>query len=107
MEAYGDTGHNVEMDVSILRARFFVGFSSCALLAITFVGGCFSKIWKAPAFVRNQVLLIGLCNLAGAIFACSLIELNIYDSVWTFSWQWSWMAIYFAANLLGGFLFAF
>ena len=45
MEDSANGGTNVEMDVAILRARFFVGFTCCALLAITVVGACFSKIW--------------------------------------------------------------
>ena len=95
------------MDVTILRARFFVGLTSCSLLAITVVGGCFTQAHKAPSFVRNQLILIGLCNLAGTIVACSLIELNIYDSWLTFCWQWSFMGIYVGTNLLNGWLFAY
>ena len=45
MEDQADGGTNVEMDIAILRVRFFVGFTSCAILAISVVGGCFSKIW--------------------------------------------------------------
>ena len=107
MQRYEDSGHNVEMDVSILRARFFVGLTSCAMLAITIIGGCFSKAHKAPSFVRNQIILIGLCNLVGTIVAFSLIEYNIYDSWFTFFWQWSCMAIYIGSNLLNGWLFAY
>ena len=78
--------NNVKMEMPILLARFFIGATSTILFTIVAFGGYWIEAHKAPWFVSSLVFLVGICNLAGVIFAFSLLNGRFYDSAWTASW---------------------
>ena len=75
-----------ELEAEEIAGRLVIGSSSAIMLLIIVIGSIIYKVHTAPGFVRNQVILLGLCNLGGLVMSCSLIKKDFYDSALTFSW---------------------
>ena len=97
----------ITIDVSILEARLVLALTCCVIVTITVIGGYMTSIHKAPPFVRILVILIGVGNVAGVCFSISMMHHDIYDSGWTFAWQFTCMAIYWCSEILTYWIFAY
>ena len=95
------------IDLSIMKARLMLALTCCVIVSFTVIGGYMTSIHKAPPFVRNLVILIGVGNLAGICFSISMMKDDIYHSGWTFGWQFTCMAIYWGSEILTYWMFAY
>ena len=96
-----------DLDAIELRGRLVIGITSLKMLVIIIWFSIHFKIHKAPSFVRTQLILLFLCNLGGLIMSCSMIKRNFFTSTYTFTWQGFWISMYYGANLLSGWCFAY
>ena len=101
-----ENDNKVTIDVDVLEAKIFIFFTSTVLFTMICTAGCMSSIHRAPPFVRNQVFLIGVCNLAGILFPLSAMQ-NIYESKWNFARHWTFMTAYYGMNMLSKYAFSY
>ena len=86
-------------------ARWFLG-TTCGLMLLTIiVGSCYLKINSAPLFVKKQILMIGLSNLGGLLFAS--FRYDIFETKFYFVCSALFLGLYYAGSLISTYYFAY
>ena len=96
----------INISPEVLIGRLTVIMTCLMTITITIVWGVYNSLRDAPGFVKIQIGLITLCNIAGMCFALFLWYHSIEEVPYTYI-QLAFMCIYFGCSLLSYWQFAY